>query len=132
MNEIERTRNLEIINRVFREETGFTNANAISWTNVGKPVCLRLMEEVRKEARKEFLNSEAIKDFTDYCIDVRGDWSDFDGRELLKVWTKTLEKLKQSLEEKDHTKEVQELRKEVDSGKVDLSKYEKLAEGGEK
>jgi hypothetical protein len=54
----------------------------------------------KEEARKEFLNSEAIKDFTDYCIDVRGDWSDFDGRELLKVWIKTLEKLKQSLEEK--------------------------------
>jgi hypothetical protein len=29
---------------------------------------------------------EALAKFTGYAVDVRGDWSDFDGRELLGRW----------------------------------------------
>jgi hypothetical protein len=46
-----------------------------------------------QEERARILSSQAIKDFDDYVDCIRGDWSDFDGRELSKVWYKTKEKI---------------------------------------
>lgn len=43
----------ELINEIFREVTGCTSATAISWTNVGKPVCLRIIQKARADEREK-------------------------------------------------------------------------------
>lgn len=45
----------DLINEVFREVTGCTSATAISWTNVGKPVCLKIMQKARADQDKKII-----------------------------------------------------------------------------
>jgi hypothetical protein len=53
---------------------------------------------MRKEIINKVLESRAIKVFSEYCDYIRDDWSDFDGRELMKVWNRTLINLEEELE----------------------------------
>jgi hypothetical protein len=36
-----------------------------------------------------------LDDFGKYCQEVRGDWNDFDGRDLLRIWTETAKILRE-------------------------------------
>jgi hypothetical protein len=56
----------EIINETFREVTGCSDARAISWTNVGKPVCLKIMDKVREQTLHEVI--ELVNDWYDTGI----------------------------------------------------------------
>ena len=39
-----------------------------------------------------------LNPFTEYCEDVRGDWSEFDGRSLLNIWREVLKEIEQNKE----------------------------------
>ena len=36
-----------------------------------------------------------LEAFTEYCEDVRSDWSEFDGRSLLNIWKRTLKEIEE-------------------------------------
>ena len=37
-----------------------------------------------------------LEPFTEYCEDVRSDWSEFDGRSLLNIWREVLKEIEQN------------------------------------
>jgi hypothetical protein len=79
-------------------------------------------------ARKEFIEKMVFL-LSDYFQSVGNDnFIQMKGYYSYKLFCAECYGYLKSLGEKYYTKEVKELRKEVDSGKVDLSKYERIAE----
>ena len=49
------------------------------------------MTENKKIEIKKLM--DVLNPFTEYCEEVRGNWSDFDGRTLLRRWKRILEEI---------------------------------------
>ena len=47
---------------------------------------------------------EILEPFTEYCEEVRGDWSEFDGRSLLNIWNGVLKEIEQNKKKKNERK----------------------------